>query len=648
MKAFNNIYIQLICIGFSINTTLGQSLDLELNYRKVCSNQIAVDLWLSASSFSTETFTIGNASFFINYDGMKIGFAQYLPDAFDPNVSQKATDANWAPQQYDYDDDFGLFHLVLQKNSGGTNHYQFSSGAEAVRIGTILFDFLEEGSTHDLSINFSLTNINEGSTNDGSQQITLSNIPSISIANESSIWSEDFNNLIDGTTRDNGASAWQVDVSATNPAAENYYLATYNGRFRFRSIGAEAVWQSEWINLCGNGTGISIDLRENSSMEDDDYIRAYYQVDEGPEVLIGEIVDDAENNNSFYTFSTTEVVSGDQVRVIVRVKNGINGNYETHEFDNIQFTSMECFQSVEPIVQSLTDTSALVSWNPDFDADLYKVLYRVMGESGWDPEASNQVFELTTASNSLLITDLLPNTEYEYQVQSVCPVNTSPFSTTDQFTTQICAEIDNTLIGQACDDNNPETNNDIFTTDCICIGSLILLSVDLLYFTARPKEEKVHLSWATASEKNNDYFIVERSADAIQWNEIIQMPGAGTTNEQLEYRTIDTRPLPGYSFYRLAQVDYDGTLTYSEVATTFIDPRAGIDDLVVYPIPARNHIELSIPVAGNFSISDSFGKIINQGTLNTQSIDISDLPSGIYLLEIETDVKIITRKIVKE
>jgi hypothetical protein len=648
MKVFKYILTFVVGLLLCAYVVRGQSIDLQLNYNKVCNNQIAVDLWLSASSFSTDTFTVGNSSFFLNYDGTKIGFSQYIPDAFDPSESQQAADANWVPQQYDYNDDFGLFHIVLQKNAGGTDHYEFYSGAAPIRIGTIVFNFLEAGSTHDIAVSFSLTNINEGTTNDGSQQINLANIPSITILNDASLWSEDFSTLVDGTTRDNGISAWEVDPAGSNSSAVNYYLATFSGRFRFRSLEAEAVWRSQWINLCGNGASISIDLRESGSQEDDDYIRAYYQVDDGPEVLIGEIVDDAINNNTYYSFSTNGIVSGNQVRIIVRAKNGINGDFEVHEFDNIQFTTNECFKPVTPDVASITDTSALLSWSPDFDAESYTVQYRVMGETTWDAGTSNDVFELSTTSTSQTIFNLLPDTEYEYQIQSVCAVNVAPFSSTDQFKTNICADIANVLIGQPCNDDNPDTNDDIFTSECACVGFLIPLSVDLLYFTAQTKEKVVDLEWETASETNNDYFRVERSANGIDWEGIIQIPGAGTTNEPLTYRTTDAQPLAGYSFYRLAQVDYDGTLTYSKVVTAFLDQKDGLDNLVLYPNPARNQIDLSQPVAGFFSITDAFGKMVIQGTLNSQAIDISNLPGGIYILEIETPVKTISRKIIKE
>ena len=87
------------------------------------------------------------------------------------------------------------------------------------------------------------------------------------------------------------------------------------------------------------------------------------------------------------------------------------------------------------------------------------------------------------------------------------------------------------------------------------------LPVELLYFHARRSGNQAELQWATATELNNDYFTLERSADGRQYQEIAQIMGAGTVQQQRVYRFEDREPVPGVNYYRLWQTDYDGQKT---------------------------------------------------------------------------------------
>jgi hypothetical protein len=100
------------------------------------------------------------------------------------------------------------------------------------------------------------------------------------------------------------------------------------------------------------------------------------------------------------------------------------------------------------------------------------------------------------------------------------------------------------------------------------------LPIELIYFTAQSVGSRVVLDWTTASELNNDHFILERSTDALQWTEIGRVDGVGTTSQLSTYHFIDAHPNIGANYYRLSQVDFDGTqeffnLVYAEIS----DPR---------------------------------------------------------------------------
>ncbi len=97
------------------------------------------------------------------------------------------------------------------------------------------------------------------------------------------------------------------------------------------------------------------------------------------------------------------------------------------------------------------------------------------------------------------------------------------------------------------------------------------LPIELVSFDATPNKGEVVLMWTTASELNNDYFVVERSASGEDFSEVARVAGAGTTTRTKRYRSDDGSPLPGVSYYRLRQIDFDGRFSYSKVVRVEIN-----------------------------------------------------------------------------
>lgn len=89
--------------------------------------------------------------------------------------------------------------------------------------------------------------------------------------------------------------------------------------------------------------------------------------------------------------------------------------------------------------------------------------------------------------------------------------------------------------------------------------SCTILPIELLTFSGVPSGKTNRLSWSCATETNNDYFTVERSADGIEWIKIGEVDGAGTSSSQTNYNFTDGNPVDGISYYRLTQTDYNGT-----------------------------------------------------------------------------------------
>ncbi len=91
-----------------------------------------------------------------------------------------------------------------------------------------------------------------------------------------------------------------------------------------------------------------------------------------------------------------------------------------------------------------------------------------------------------------------------------------------------------------------------------------VLPISLVKFEATKLAEKVKLTWTTATEINNDKFIVERAAEGEDFTAIAEIIGAGTSKELNTYTFVDANPLKGTAYYRLTQVDFDGTSTSFE------------------------------------------------------------------------------------
>lgn len=163
------------------------------------------------------------------------------------------------------------------------------------------------------------------------------------------------------------------------------------------------------------------------------------------------------------------------------------------------------------------------------------------------------------------------------------------------------------------------------------------LPIDLLSFNAKQNKETVDLDWATATEINNDYFEIERSIDGIEFKELLRVDGSGTTSRTHEYGAVDNDPLPGLSYYRLKQIDFDGKYSISEpVAVNFSGEKT---KLVIYPNPSNDKVNILYPT--NYSpkatlrFIDAQGRIIKEMMIVDRGngvieLAIQDLPVGIY------------------
>ncbi|MCB0636557.1 MAG: T9SS type A sorting domain-containing protein, partial [Lewinella sp.] len=176
------------------------------------------------------------------------------------------------------------------------------------------------------------------------------------------------------------------------------------------------------------------------------------------------------------------------------------------------------------------------------------------------------------------------------------------------------------------------------TVTCEDVILTAALPVSWLSFAATAEADAVYLRWQTSAEEDNDYFAVEWSTDGRSFTEIGQVKGAGTIAEVQAYDYPHRPPVAGAQYYRLRQVDFDGTVDYSPVRR--VDWGRLRADWQVFPNPATDQITLQppYPLAGETVICrifDSQGRLLlDQPYRPGQSLPINEFRGGLYYLQI--------------
>jgi hypothetical protein len=164
-----------------------------------------------------------------------------------------------------------------------------------------------------------------------------------------------------------------------------------------------------------------------------------------------------------------------------------------------------------------------------------------------------------------------------------------------------------------------------------------LLPVELYTYDVKLEDNNVRIDWSTASELDNDYFVVERSTDAYHFEEIGREEGAGFSESFRYYAITDRFPFEGISYYRLKQVDFDGTTTYFDIK--MVDNKNGYVDehgLTVFPNPIMEHNKFNIGLEG-FDGDNVQVKIQNMSGFLIYSNEV-DISQDRELIELETNI----------
>jgi len=180
------------------------------------------------------------------------------------------------------------------------------------------------------------------------------------------------------------------------------------------------------------------------------------------------------------------------------------------------------------------------------------------------------------------------------------------------------------------------------------------LPVSLVHFSGQVLENDVLIQWKTATESNNDYFILERASSSREFEPIHKVEGAGDSDLLLEYDFMDRNPFAGHNFYRLKQVDFDGAHEYS--STILINNESLPKSWSVYPNPFVDDITFifggDLEGEAELIFYNLAGKKINSYHLNMVNgrlnINHLQLPDGVYTMKLIHNGQEFTQKVIKE
>ena len=206
--------------------------------------------------------------------------------------------------------------------------------------------------------------------------------------------------------------------------------------------------------------------------------------------------------------------------------------------------------------------------------------------------------------------------------------------------------------------------NDITACDCetVCAGSScadcardcalscasgpnnVSFPVELVEFEGkRVNNQTVELSWITASELNNSHFEIERSVDGLAFIKAGSLPGAGTTQEPQSYSFFDKNSIAGTTFYRLRQVDHNGSFAYSHTIQVDFDYSLLFANIQKNPVKEMLDLSLqNVPATGlNIQVRTLTGQALIEKNVNSPEqnfslqIPVGFLNTGLYFLSIQ-------------
>lgn len=210
--------------------------------------------------------------------------------------------------------------------------------------------------------------------------------------------------------------------------------------------------------------------------------------------------------------------------------------------------------------------------------------------------------------------------------------------------------------------NNYANNNSNYSFDYTGTAGLgcnpppVVLGAELMDFTGLAQVRENRLLWKTATEENNDYFVIEASTNAYVWSELGRVKGFGNSQTEESYSFDDNIMMLPLTYYRLKQVDYDGEFTYSQVIA--VSRKFKVDKIAssIFPNPSTgqfyfkyggkdNKMPINIEVVNSLGQTVMLQEYVKFNKHVALSIDASELAEGLYQVKISQGDVFQTQKI---
>lgn len=210
--------------------------------------------------------------------------------------------------------------------------------------------------------------------------------------------------------------------------------------------------------------------------------------------------------------------------------------------------------------------------------------------------------------------------------------------------------------GNAPDDNiraNHKTSSEALLCSALkgytvrgCIFQELILPVQWLNFSAELKNQEVLLEWETSKEVNNDFYEVQWSRDGVSYESIGIRPAERSPAQIQSYSFIHNNPVIGQNYYRIKQVDLDGSFSYSKVVS--VTRNQG--EVKVFPNPLTDRLTIlteSLDDPIEVRVVSNSGIVVKQAILVGNEMNLADLDAGVYSVIVLQSQRLSIHKIVK-
>ena len=181
-------------------------------------------------------------------------------------------------------------------------------------------------------------------------------------------------------------------------------------------------------------------------------------------------------------------------------------------------------------------------------------------------------------------------------------------------------------------------------------NTILPLPVELVRFDANTETGKTQLTWATASEHNNEGFEVEKSTDGTRFEKIGFVAGAGNSSQKKEYTFEDASAFERsvqVVYYRLRQVDHDGAFEYSKIIS--VKNTTGNTSIKIYPTTTSGLLTVEAEGASVdvVTVVNQVGQVV-LAAQKVNSVDMSALSAGVYFVQVQAGQEQLTERVFKQ